>query len=75
MIPEKPKAFPLFVRLWGSKTEEDAAEGLPEENHEGGFRLSLGTVSVFKAQTFWKLSQLRTEVRQLSQLSPGVWHF
>ena len=32
---------PLFVRLWGSKTEEDAAEGLPEENPEGGFRLSL----------------------------------
>ena len=43
-FPDKPKAFPLFVRLWSSKTKEDAAEGLPEENPEGGFRLSLGTV-------------------------------
>ena len=41
-FPDKPKAFPLFVILWGLKT--DAAEGLPEENPEGGFRLSLGTV-------------------------------
>ena len=44
IFSDKPKAFPLFVRLWGSKTEEDAADGLPEENLEGGFRLSLGTV-------------------------------
>ena len=35
---------PLFVRLWGSKTKEDAADGLHEENPEGGFRLSLGAV-------------------------------
>ena len=27
-FPENPVAFPLLVRLWGSKTEEDAAEGL-----------------------------------------------
>ena len=40
---DQPKAFPMFVRLWGSTTEEDAAEGLPEENPEGGVRLSLGT--------------------------------
>ena len=26
----------------GSKTEEDAAEGFPDENPKGGFRLSLG---------------------------------
>ena len=44
IFPDKPKAFPLLVRLFGSKTEEDAAEGLPEENPKGGFRLSLGTV-------------------------------
>ena len=25
---DKPKAFPLFVRLWGKKPEGDAAEGL-----------------------------------------------
>ena len=25
-----PWAFPLFVRLWGSTTEKDEAEGLPE---------------------------------------------
>ena len=43
-IPDKPEAFPLFVRLWGSKTKEDAAEGLPEENPAGGFRISLRTV-------------------------------
>ena len=42
LISEKLKAFPLFVRRWGSKTEEDAAEGLAKDNHEGGFRLSLG---------------------------------
>ena len=24
-IPDNPKAFPLFVRLWGLRTEEDAA--------------------------------------------------
>ena len=36
-ISDKPKAFPLFVMLWGSKTEEDAAVGLPEENIKGGF--------------------------------------
>ena len=41
---DKTKAFPLFIRIWGSKTEEDAAKGLPEENTEGGFRLSLGIV-------------------------------
>ena len=43
-FPDNPRAFPLFVRLWSSKTKEDAAEGLPEENPEGGFRRSLGTV-------------------------------
>ena len=42
--PDNSKAFPLFVRRWGSKTEEDAAEGLTEENPKGGLRLSLGTV-------------------------------
>ena len=41
---DKPEAFPVFFRLWGSKSEDDAVEGLPEENPEGGFRLSLGTV-------------------------------
>ena len=39
-----PKAFPLYVRLWGSTTEKHAAEGLPEENPKEGFILSLGTV-------------------------------
>ena len=49
---DKSNALTLFVRLCGSKTKEDAeeeeeeaeADGLPEENLEGGFRLSLGTV-------------------------------
>ena len=27
-IPDDPEAFPLFFRLWGSKTEEDAAAGV-----------------------------------------------
>ena len=44
ICPDKSKAFPLFVRLLGSKTKDEAAEGLPEENPKGGFRLSLGTV-------------------------------
>ena len=34
----------LFVRLWGSTTKENTAERVPEENPEGGFRLSLGKV-------------------------------
>ena len=34
------KAFALFVRLLGSKTEQDAAECLPEQKPEVGFRLS-----------------------------------
>ena len=37
IFPEKPMAFPMFVSLWGSKSKEDAAESLPEENPEGGF--------------------------------------
>ena len=47
---DKFNAFTLFVILCGSKTEEDAeeeeeeVEGLPDENPEGGFKLSLGTV-------------------------------
>ena len=44
IFSDKPNAFPLFARLWGSKIEEDAAEVLPKKNPEGGFRLSLGTV-------------------------------
>ena len=32
VILDKPKAFPMFVRLWGSKTEEDAAVGLPSDS-------------------------------------------
>ena len=43
-FPDKPKAFPLFVRLWGSQTEEYAAEGLHEESPDGGFRLSRGAL-------------------------------
>ena len=34
-VSDKLKAFPLFVSLCGSKTEEDAAEGLPVEIQEG----------------------------------------
>ena len=33
-FPDKSKAFPLLVILWGLTTEEDAAEGLPEGNPE-----------------------------------------
>ena len=42
---DEPKAFPLHVRLLGSNVEEIAAERLPEENPEGGFRLSLKSES------------------------------
>ena len=39
---EHRKVFPLFVRLWGSKTEDDSAEGLLEESLEEALILSLG---------------------------------
>ena len=39
----KPKVFSLSVRLWSLKIKEESAEGVPEENPEGGSRLSLGT--------------------------------
>ena len=44
--------FHCFSDFGVKKPEEDAAEGLPGDNLEGGFRLSLGTVWVLKAQTF-----------------------
>ena len=44
--------FSIVCQTLGFKTEEDAAEGLSQENYERGFRLSVGTVWVFKAQTF-----------------------
>ena len=39
-IPDKPKAFPLFVRLLWIKNRRGCSEGLPEESPEGGFRLN-----------------------------------
>ena len=54
------KAFALFVRLLGSKTEQDAAECLPEQKPEVGFRLSFkGSHSPRKFTFFccWKKSK------------------
>ena len=44
IFSHKPKAFPLFDILWASKSKEDTAQGLPEENPGVRFRLALGTV-------------------------------
>ena len=33
--PENPQAFPLFVKLLGLRTKEDAEEGLAEKNSRG----------------------------------------
>ena len=47
-----PRLFHSFLDFGIHIRVEDAAKGLPEENLERGFRLSLRTVWIFKAQTF-----------------------
>ena len=84
-FPEEHKAFPLFFRLWGSTTEEDAAEGLPEENPEGGFRLSLvgprrqkiaAAVNYFHRRNFHLLKTnifLKINIFLLDKVKIWVW--